>query len=139
MTPLLGIGLCVSIQFGALEYAKRAFASQNLARGLGGEKGATLTGDQLFASGVFAGLANGVVSGPVEHIRIRTSLDSGAAILPTLLMYLQDCRHNPIPIPYTTALGMPSRRYMPSAVLLAYTKVRLSRFYVKPLDMGSIS
>jgi solute carrier family 25 carnitine/acylcarnitine transporter 20/29 len=30
-----------------------------------------LTGSQLFVSGVFAGLANGVVSGPVEHIRIR--------------------------------------------------------------------
>ncbi|PPQ95322.1 hypothetical protein CVT26_008167 [Gymnopilus dilepis] len=76
LTPLLGIGLCVSIQFGALEYAKRVFASQNLARGLGGERGATLTGSQLFVSGVFAGLANGVVSGPVEHIRIRLQTQS---------------------------------------------------------------
>jgi len=33
LTPLLGIGLCVSIQFGALEYAKRVFAEQNLANG----------------------------------------------------------------------------------------------------------
>lgn len=70
MTPLLGIGVCVSIQFGALEYAKRIYATQNAAAGLGGEGGKTLTGSQLFVSGVFAGLANGVVSGPVEHIRI---------------------------------------------------------------------
>lgn len=73
LTPLLGIGVCVSIQFGALEYAKRIFASQNLALGRGGPGGATLSGDQLFGAGVFAGLANGVVSGPVEHIRIRVS------------------------------------------------------------------
>jgi solute carrier family 25 carnitine/acylcarnitine transporter 20/29 len=71
LTPLLGIGLCVSIQFGALEHAKRIFAAQNITLGRGGEDGKTLTGEQLFYSGIFAGLANGVVSGPVEHIRIR--------------------------------------------------------------------
>jgi solute carrier family 25 carnitine/acylcarnitine transporter 20/29 len=68
---LLGIGLCVSIQFGAVEYAKRFFAAKNVARGVGGEGGKSLTGSQLFLSGVSAGLANSVVSGPVEHIRIR--------------------------------------------------------------------
>lgn len=73
LTPLLGIGVCVSIQFGALEYAKRTFAAQNLALGRGGEDGKTLTSQQLFLSGIFAGLSNGVVSGPVEHIRIRES------------------------------------------------------------------
>ena len=73
LAPLLGIGVCVSIQFGALEYAKRIFASQNLAAGRGGEGGKTLTSQQLFVSGVFAGLSNGVVSGPIEHIRIRES------------------------------------------------------------------
>jgi len=65
--------VCVSIQFGAVEYAKRVFASQNLAVGRGGEGGKSLTGNQLFLSGVFAGLANGIVSGPVEHVRIRES------------------------------------------------------------------
>jgi len=63
----LGIGVCVSIQFGVLEYAKRFFASRNLAGG----RSENLTGGQFFTSGVVAGLANGVVSGPVEHIRIR--------------------------------------------------------------------
>ncbi|RXW16049.1 hypothetical protein EST38_g9801 [Candolleomyces aberdarensis] len=76
LTPLLGIGVCVSIQFGALEYAKRLFAGQNSRLGLGGEGGKSLTGPQLFYSGVFAGLANSVVSGPVEHIRIRLQTQS---------------------------------------------------------------
>lgn len=73
LTPLLGIGVCVSIQFGALEYSKRFFAKRNLEEGKGGPTGLFLTGPQLVASGIFAGVANGVVSGPVEHIRIRTS------------------------------------------------------------------
>lgn len=71
LTPLLGIGVCVSIQFGALEYTKRYFAQQNVLKGRGGSDGMTLGSGQLFTAGVFAGLANGVVSGPVEHIRIR--------------------------------------------------------------------
>ncbi|KAF8631777.1 hypothetical protein AX17_004992 [Amanita inopinata Kibby_2008] len=76
LTPLLGIGLCVSIQFGALEYTKRLFASQNRSRGTGGPRGASLSEFQLFSAGVAAGLANGVVSGPVEHIRIRLQTQS---------------------------------------------------------------
>lgn len=71
LTPLLGIGLCVSIQFGVLEYSKRVFAEHNLANGKGGEGGKTLGAGQLFTAGIAAGLANGFVSGPVEHIRIR--------------------------------------------------------------------
>ncbi|OCH87876.1 mitochondrial carrier [Obba rivulosa] len=71
LTPLLGIGVCVSIQFGVLEYSKRYFAQKNALQGRGGPSGTELTNGQLFASGVFAGVANGVVSGPVEHIRIR--------------------------------------------------------------------
>ncbi|KAG6831775.1 hypothetical protein H0H92_007927 [Tricholoma furcatifolium] len=76
LTPLLGIGVCVSIQFGALEWTKRFFAEQNKRNGLGGPNGSVLTGSQLFTAGVFAGLANGVVSGPVEHIRIRLQTQS---------------------------------------------------------------
>lgn len=70
----MGIGVCVSIQFGAMEYSKRFFGQKNLESGVGGLNGLVLSGPQLFASGVFAGLANGVVSGPVEHIRIREYL-----------------------------------------------------------------
>ncbi|EKM54743.1 uncharacterized protein PHACADRAFT_258784 [Phanerochaete carnosa HHB-10118-sp] len=76
LTPLLGIGVCVSIQFGAMEYSKRLFAKRNLESGIGGPRGILLTGPQLLASGAFAGLANGIVSGPVEHIRIRLQTQS---------------------------------------------------------------
>jgi solute carrier family 25 (mitochondrial carnitine/acylcarnitine transporter), member 20/29 len=69
----LGIGVCVSIQFGVIEYMKRFYAERNLLNGVGGPGGRNLNGGQLFVSGVLAGLANGFVSGPVEHIRIRTS------------------------------------------------------------------
>ena len=76
MTPLLGIGVCVSIQFGALEWSKRLFAQQNVRSGRGGPDGMMLSSGQLFLAGSFAGLANGVVSGPVEHIRISESISS---------------------------------------------------------------
>ncbi|KAJ7933850.1 mitochondrial carrier domain-containing protein [Mycena leptocephala] len=66
LTPLLGIGVCVSIQFGVLEYTKRYFAARNLPK----------AGDQIFTAGVLAGVANGFVSGPVEHIRIRLQTQS---------------------------------------------------------------
>ncbi|EUC58747.1 carrier Ymc1 protein [Rhizoctonia solani AG-3 Rhs1AP] len=71
LTPLLGIGLCVSIQFAALEGVKRAFADVNRKSGYGGPDGTVLGGGQLVVAGAAAGLANSVVSGPVEHIRIR--------------------------------------------------------------------
>ena len=74
VSPLVGIGACVSIQFGALESTKRYFTAQNLASGTGGADGRLLNSSQLVTAGVAAGLANSVVSGPVEHIRISTLL-----------------------------------------------------------------
>lgn len=71
LSPLLGIGVCVSIQFAVLESSKRYFAAQNLKHGLGGPDGKEFSGGQLVVAGALAGIANGVVSGPVEHIRIR--------------------------------------------------------------------
>lgn len=56
-----------------MEYSKRYFAKLNLEKGIGGPNGVLLTGPQLVAAGVYAGLANSIVSGPVEHIRIRRS------------------------------------------------------------------
>lgn len=52
---------------------KRLFTHRNIASGIGGSTGKDLNAGQLVASGVAAGLANGFVSGPVEHIRIRES------------------------------------------------------------------
>ncbi|WVN86295.1 uncharacterized protein L203_101458 [Cryptococcus depauperatus CBS 7841] len=63
LTPLLGIGACVSIQFGALEWAKRYFNAR--------AKGRELNLGELWMSGAFAGAANTIIANPVENIRIR--------------------------------------------------------------------
>ena len=67
LTPLLGIGACVSIQFGAFHQARRWFAAANQSRGLA----PGLSYGQYYAAGAFAGVANSVISGPIEHVRIR--------------------------------------------------------------------
>lgn len=59
-----------------LEYAKRFFAEKNAAAGQ--EHPESLSGGQFFIAGIGAGLMNGAVSGPVEHIRIRKSNPSRA-------------------------------------------------------------
>jgi hypothetical protein len=94
LTPLLGIGVCVSIQFGALEYAKRVFVQRNIDQRVSsaGPDGKVLTPLQLIASGAFAGVANGFVSGPVEHIRIRKSPPPPAP--PPPIFFLQDYKRN---------------------------------------------
>ncbi|CZT23439.1 related to carrier protein YMC1, mitochondrial [Ramularia collo-cygni] len=76
LTPLIGIGACVSVQFGAFNYAKRAFETQNAAKlnkplsEIASEP-KPLTYGQYYASGAFAGLANTILSSPIEHVRIR--------------------------------------------------------------------
>ncbi|KAI1139276.1 mitochondrial carrier [Hypoxylon sp. FL0543] len=69
LTPLLGIGACVSIQFGAFGWARRHFESANAAAHPRGSR--DLSYAQYFAAGSFAGVANSVISGPIEHVRIR--------------------------------------------------------------------
>ena len=74
LTPLLGIGACVSIQFGAFHSARRWFEAQNAsakgtAAGAPGAPGMTYA--QCAAAGAFAGVSNSVLSGPIEHVRIR--------------------------------------------------------------------
>ncbi|KAN0064456.1 Mitochondrial carrier protein ymc2 [Thecaphora frezii] len=67
LTPLLGVGACVSIQFGVVASAKRYFSQRNRASG----RAATLSASQLYLAGGAAGLANSIIAGPVEHVRIR--------------------------------------------------------------------
>ncbi|KAK0542889.1 Mitochondrial carrier protein ymc2 [Tilletia horrida] len=67
LTPLLGVGLCVSIQFGVVEHLKREFAQANQRKG----SSSSLSLSQLYMAGASAGLANAFVAGPIEHIRIR--------------------------------------------------------------------
>lgn len=78
LTPLLGIGACVSIQFGAFHAARRWFE----ARQHGEPRGQRLSYGQYYAAGAFAGVANAALSGPIEHVRIRLqSQPHGAARL----------------------------------------------------------
>lgn len=76
LTPLLGIGACVSIQFAALGAAKRFFEDRKPKLSSGGfSSSATgkpeLNTTELFLSGAFAGTANTILSGPIENIRIK--------------------------------------------------------------------
>ncbi|GAO18618.1 uncharacterized protein UV8b_05442 [Ustilaginoidea virens] len=72
LTPLLGIGACVSVQFGAFHSARRWFEARNAAASPGPHETAPpLAYSQYFAAGAFAGLSNAVLSAPIEHIRIR--------------------------------------------------------------------
>ena len=69
LTPLIGIGACVSVQFGAFNYARRLFEESNLQANP--TKPATLGYGQFYAAGAFAGVTNSVLSTPIEHVRIR--------------------------------------------------------------------
>lgn len=57
----------MSVQFGGFHYARRAFEASNLEKKGSGD----LSYTQYYASGAFAGIANTVLSSPIEHIRIR--------------------------------------------------------------------
>ncbi|TPX35983.1 hypothetical protein SmJEL517_g01833 [Synchytrium microbalum] len=75
LTPLIGIGACVSIQFGALEYVKRSFTESNTKAGQANP--ASLSLSQLFLAGAVSGTANSILSGPIEHVRTRLQVQSG--------------------------------------------------------------
>lgn len=70
LSPLIGIGACVSIQFGVLEIAKRFLRNHVL------EKGEDISFSWDLLVGAIAGLANSVVSIPAEHIRIRIQIQT---------------------------------------------------------------
>lgn len=69
LTPLIGIGACVSVQFGAFHEARRRFETYNSSKSAFAKP--DLSYGQYYASGAFAGVANSVISGPIEHVRIR--------------------------------------------------------------------
>ena len=54
LTPLIGIGACVSVQFGGFHYARRQFEARNSANG--GD--AALSYSQYYAAGAAAGIGN---------------------------------------------------------------------------------
>jgi solute carrier family 25 carnitine/acylcarnitine transporter 20/29 len=67
LTPLIGIGACVSVQFGAFHEARRRLEAYNTSK----NQPASLSYGQYYLAGAFAGVANSVISGPIEHVRIR--------------------------------------------------------------------
>lgn len=58
----------VSVQFGAFHQARRYFEEQNAKRSL---VNPGLSYTQYYLAGAFAGITNSVISGPIEHVRIR--------------------------------------------------------------------
>ena len=66
---MIGVGACVSVQFGAFHYARRQFEESNFSARP--DRPTTLSYGQYYAAGAFAGLTNSVLSGPIEHVRIR--------------------------------------------------------------------
>ncbi|QLQ78882.1 hypothetical protein HG537_0B02300 [Torulaspora globosa] len=72
LTPLVGIGACVSIQFGVNEAMKRFFHSN------GSGKLSTLTLQQYYVCGLVSGLTNSFLASPIEHVRIRLQTQTGS-------------------------------------------------------------
>ncbi|KAJ5218957.1 uncharacterized protein N7498_001056 [Penicillium cinerascens] len=67
LTPLIGIGACVSVQFGAFHEARRRLEDLNKKK----YADSALSYGQYFMAGSFAGVTNSVLSNPIEHVRIR--------------------------------------------------------------------
>lgn len=69
LTPLVGVGACVSVQFSVNEFMKRHYEKTYHGQGLG------LL--DYFSCGAVAGFANGFLASPIEHIRIRLQTQTG--------------------------------------------------------------
>lgn len=69
LTPLIGVGACVSVQFSVNEFMKRYYDNK-----LHGQPLSLL---QFFNCGAVAGFANGFLASPIEHIRIRLQTQTG--------------------------------------------------------------
>lgn len=69
LTPLIGVGACVSVQFSVNEFMKRTYDAKL--------NGAPLSLVQYFNCGAAAGFANGFLASPIEHIRIRLQTQTG--------------------------------------------------------------
>ncbi|CAG61709.1 uncharacterized protein GVI51_K12045 [Nakaseomyces glabratus] len=70
LTPLLGVGICVSVQFGVNESMKRFFAAYNADR-VDPQKHVPLPLHQYYLCGLTGGVVNSFLAAPIEHVRIR--------------------------------------------------------------------
>ncbi|BAO40112.1 carrier protein YMC1 [Kluyveromyces marxianus] len=75
MAPLVGVGACVSCQFGVNEAMKRMFKDINRSRGRFEN---SLSLGQYYTCGFVSGSANAVLATPIEHVRIRMQLQKEA-------------------------------------------------------------
>ncbi len=73
LSPLVGIGACVSIQFGVNEACKRILKKYRKNKGIKNWNQLSIT--QYATCGAIAGIFNSVVSIPVEHIRIKMQME----------------------------------------------------------------
>jgi solute carrier family 25 carnitine/acylcarnitine transporter 20/29 len=73
LSPLVGIGACVSIQFGVNEACKRIVKKYRREKNTPDPNNLSLL--TLASCGAVAGLVNAVVSIPVEHIRIKMQVE----------------------------------------------------------------
>ncbi|SCU80222.1 LAFA_0B08218g1_1 [Lachancea sp. 'fantastica'] len=71
LVPLVGVGACVSCQFGVNETMKRFFRWKD------NNKHGALTRGQYYMSGFVSGTANALLATPIEHVRIRLQLQRG--------------------------------------------------------------
>jgi len=69
LTPLIGIGACVSVQFAGFNFARRQLEQRNAEKNPLSPP--TLSYGQYYLAGAFAGITNTVLSAPIEHVRIR--------------------------------------------------------------------
>lgn len=75
LTPLVGMGACVSIQFSVNEYMKRFFRDYHVTRGL--DPNTPLSLGQFYIAGGAGGFANAFLASPIELVRIKLQIQTG--------------------------------------------------------------
>lgn len=66
LSPLIGVGGCVCIQFSVNEHLKKYFLNKN--------NNQELDYKRIFGSGAVSGFCNGFLTSPIEHVRIRLQI-----------------------------------------------------------------
>ena len=76
LTPLIGVGACVSVQFGVNEWMKRFFHNRDGNSAATSNRSKTLTLPQYYVCGLTGGVINSFLSSPIEHVRIRLQIQT---------------------------------------------------------------
>jgi hypothetical protein len=141
--PLVGIGACVSLQFAGLAACKNYFKAQNARSGK--LNPADLTPSQLYLAGAGGGILNSVVSGPVEHIRIRkrhlAEKRAKHVLKCSFFAISQVCRlrHELQVLSTSMGLGMLARKYTPQTAYAVSTMAKGLPSFERFMPMDAIS